>query len=586
MYEILNKINSPSDLKKLTISELSDLSKDIRDALFNRLTKKGGHFGSNFGVVELEIALHYVFDSPKDKIVYDVSHQAYTHKILTGRKDAFTDSDKFGTITGYTNPKESEHDFFEIGHTSTSISLASGLAKSRDLKNEKGNVIALIGDGSLSGGEALEGLNVVGGELKSNFILIVNDNDLFIAETHGAMSENLKKLRANKGKVENNIFKSFGFDYIYVENGNDIEELVAVFEKVKDIDHPVAIHICTKKGAGYEIAERDGEGWHWCEPFDKNTGNVLYTGEYPESYFDVLNKYIMDRAKRDDKFLLITPSYPGAVLLSKEQRDILGKKYIDVGIAEEHAVAMASGAAKGGSNVIMMTDASFIQRTYDQIMQDLCLNNNPATILIDYTFVGCEERTHLSIFTQSTFANIPNLKVLAPTCKSELTAMLEWSLNQKNYSVMIITPRGDLVDREAKLEFDKEKYQIEKSGSEVAFIAVGAMFDKAYKLCDIIKQKLGIEATLINPRFISMLDKETLDNLKNDHKLIITMEDAMKDGGFGEKIARYFGDSDIKVKVYGFEKCFYDEYNEEKLLALNGMTEDDILKYIQDVLKK
>lgn len=585
MYKLLDTINNPADLKKLSQEELVTLSSEIRSALFNRLTKKGGHFGSNFGTVEMEIAMHYVFDSPQDKIVYDVSHQAYTHKILTGRKNSFTNEEDFKKITGYTNPKESPHDFFEVGHTSTSISLASGLAKARDLKKEKSNIIAVIGDGSLSGGEALEGLNVVGSELKTNFILVINDNDLFIAEPHGAVSKNLKELRKTKGKSEQNIFKCFGFDYIYEENGNDVKKLIGLFSKVKDIDHPVALHICTKKGNGYEIAESDGEGWHWCEPFDIKTGKPTYDGEYPESYFDIIHTYVMDRAKKDKDFLFITPSYPGAALLSSEDRKELAEKYLDVGIAEEHAVAMASGAAKGGSNVMVLTDVSFIQRTYDQISQDLSLNSNPATILLEYSFVGCEERTHLSIFMQSVFPNIPNLVVLAPTCKSELIAMLDWSMSQKDYPVVIFTPRGDVSYREVSLDFSQKKYSIESKGSQVAIFAVGGMFEKAVELAGKIKQKFNIEPSLINPRFISEIDSQTLNEIKNNHKIIITLEDAIRFGGFGEKIAEYYGvNSDIKVKTYGFDKIFYEEYDEQELFKQNNMTIPQIIKDIEQLL--
>ena len=578
MYKLLEKINTPSDLKKLSLDELVLLSEEVRCALFNRLTKKGGHFGSNFGTVEVEIAMHYVFDSPKDKFVFDVSHQSYTHKILTGRKNAFINDDEFKTVTGYTNPKESEHDFFEIGHTSTSISLASGLAKSRDLKKENGNIVAVIGDGSLSGGEAFEGLNVVGGELKSNFILIINDNNFSIAETHGAMSDNLKKLRETKGLCDYNIFKCFGFDYIYEENGNDVKEIVKLFNKVKNIDHPIALHICTKKGSGYEIAEKDGESWHWCEPFDVKTGKPTYEGEYPESYFDVIHSYVMDRARKDKDFLFITPSYPGGALLSKEDRKELGQKYVDVGIAEEHAVAMASGASKNGSNVMVLTDVSFIQRAYDQISQDLCLNSNPATILLEYSFVGCEERTHLSIFMQSILPNIPNLIVLAPTCKKELVAMLDWSLTQKENPVVIFTPRGDLSNRDVNVDFSNKKYLIENVGRDIAIFAVGGMFEKAIKLSSEIKQKLGINVSLINPRFISELDVETLNMIKKDHKIILTLEESLKYGGFGEKISDFYSTcSEIKVKNYAFDKMFYDEYDENKLFNINKMTNDNII---------
>lgn len=582
MYNILNKINQPSDLKKLNIDELKELAQDVREALFNRLTKKAGHFGSNFGVVELEIAMHYVFDSPKDKFVYDVSHQAYPHKILTGRKEAFIDDTKFKTITGYTDPKENEHDIFNIGHTSTSVSLASGLAKSRDLNNEKFNVLAVIGDGSLSGGEALEGLNVVGGELKTNFILVVNDNDQFISESHGAFSENLKELRNTKGTSQNNIFRCFGFDYIYEENGNDVEKLIKLFEKVKDIDHPIALHICTVKGCGYDIAVNNKELWHWSEPFDRKTGVALQT--YPdETYFTVLNNYIMDRAKKDDKFLLINPSYAMCAELASNQRDILGKKYIDVGIAEGHAVAMASGAAKNGTNALLMLDASFVLRALDQIIQDLSLNDNPATLLVHYSSVGCEDKTHLGIFTAPIYSNVPNMQVLVPTCKKELVAMLDWSLTQKKHPTMIFVPRGDVSYRDVDTSFEMGKYLIENKGSEIAIIAVAAMFEKGIELKEDIKKQMNIDATLINPRFISELDENTLEKLKKDHKLIVTLEDNCKYGGLGEKIADFYGDTNMRVKNFGLEKYFYEEYDQEKVFKEYNLTNDKILMQIKNI---
>ena len=584
MYEILNKINEPKDLKNLKIDELKLLANDIREALFYRLTRKAGHFGSNFGAVELEIAMHYVFDSPNDKFVFDVSHQAYPHKILTGRKEAFTDENKFKTITGYTDPLESEHDIFNIGHTSTAISLASGLAKSRDLNDEKFNVIAVVGDGSLSGGEALEGLNVVGSELKSNFIVVLNDNDQFISESHGALSEHLKELRNAKGNLQNNLFKCLGYEYIYEENGNDIESLIDLFKKVKDINHPVVLHIHTIKGCGYDIAVKNEELWHWSEPFNRDNGEAknVYTDE---TYFTVLNNYIMDRAKSDDKFLLINPSYAMCAELTYEQRQVLGKKYIDVGIAEEHAVAMASGAAKNGTNVLLMLDASFVLRALDQIIQDLSLNNNPATILVHYSSVGCEDKTHLGIFTAPIYANVPNMIVLAPTCKKELVAMLESSLNQKEHPTMIFVPRGDVSYRDVDTNFTYGKFLVENKGSEIAIIAVAAMFDKGYNLVKDIKKEMNIDTTLINPRFVSGIDKETLNMLKNNHKLIITLEDNSKYGGFGEKIAEYYGDSNIRVKTFGLEKMFYDEYDQEKVFKEYNLTNEKILEEIKTIYK-
>ena len=578
-YKILNRIESAKDIKNLTIDELKMLADEIRMALFNKLSKRGGHFGSNFGVVELEIAMHYVFDSPNDKFIFDVSHQTYPHKILTGRKDNFIFDDKFDLISGYTNPLESEHDIFKIGHTSTSISLASGIAKSRDLKKENFNVVAVIGDGSLSGGEAMEGLNVVGSLLKSNFILIINDNDMFVADSCGSISENLKLLRETKGSATNNIFKSFGFDYLYEENGNDLEILINDFKKIKNINHPIAFHINTIKGYGYDVAINDKEAWHWCYPFDIKTGNssIVDNNEY---YFDVLNEYVMKRAKFDDDFLLITPSYPCAINLTSSQRKELGSKYIDVGIAEEHAIAMASGAAKNGSNVLVTTDASFFQRVYDQVAEDLCLNNSPATLLSVYSFDGIEESSHLGIFSQSIFQNIPNLLVIAPTSKEELLSSLDFAINQKEQPVMIFVPRGVVYSRETKFNPNK-KYVIEKSGSEIVVFAVGGMFERGVLLLNEIKKEFGISATLINPLFISEIDIDTLNSLKNNHKLIITLEDCCKCGGFGEKIADYFSDSSILVKSYGIDKNFYDIYDSEKVFDELDMTNEKIIEYIK-----
>lgn len=399
MYEILNRINGPEDVKKLNNEELKILAEDIRDALFNRLTKFGGHFGPNFGMVEAEIAMHYVFNSPVDKFVFDVSHQSYPHKIITGRRLGYTDENHFHEDSGYTNPEESEHDFFNVGHTSTSISLASGLAKARDLKGDKENIIAVIGDGSLSGGEALEGLDFVGSELNSNFIIIVNDNDQAIAENHGGIYKNLAELRATKGQASNNLFKAMGLDYIYEPNGNDIQSMIRVLQSVKDTNHPVVVHINTVKGKGYKLAEENRESWHWSVPFDKETGKPTISFESGETYTDLTSKYIMEKAKKDSKFVVITPAMPGTGGLNQELRAELGKQYVDVGIAEEHAIAMASGIAKNEGKPLVVTNATFMQRAYDQISQDVCINNNAITIVLNYSsFDGLTDVTHLGIF--------------------------------------------------------------------------------------------------------------------------------------------------------------------------------------------
>lgn len=582
MYEILKTIDSPSDVKKLNISQLKTLAGDIRDALFNRLTKFGGHFGPNFGIVETSIALHYVFNSPEDKIVFDVSHQSYPHKMLTGRKNGYIDEACFKEDSGYTNPDESEHDLFNIGHTSTSISLATGLAKARDLKGQKHNVIALIGDGSLSGGEALEALNFAGSELKSNLIIIVNDNQQSIAEVHGGLYHNLTELRQSKGKAKDNFFKSLGLDYIYEDNGNDLEAMIKALQKVKDIDHPVVLHINTQKGKGYEAAKKNREAWHWCMPFDKETGKSKVT--FPEeSYTSLTTEYIMKKAKEDKDFVVITPAMPMTAGLTPDLREQLGSQYVDVEIAEEHAVAMASGIAKAGGKPLVVTNSTFIQRTYDQVSQDVCINNNPVTMLLNYTsFDGLTDVTHLGIFTIAAFANIPNLVMLAPSSKEEYLNMLDWAVDQKEHPVMILMPGNAVTSRAADKDFSRiDTFKIEQQGEKVAILALGDFYQRGAELARQIENTLGFKPTLINPRFASGLDKKMLEELKNGHRLIITLEDGILDGGFGQKVASFYGTGDMKVKNYGLHKEFYDRYNPSELLRQLGMTTDQIIKDIQ-----
>lgn len=583
MYEIINKIDNPRELKKLNLDELNELAKDIRDGLFNRLTKIGGHFGPNFGIVETEIAMHYVFNSPIDKFVFDVSHQSYPHKMLTGRKEGYIDDKHFREDSGYTNPDESEHDLFNVGHTSTSISLATGLAKARDLLGKKENIVALIGDGSLSGGEALEGLNVAGSELNSNLIIIVNDNQQSISETHGGIYKNLKELRDTKGKAQNNMFKAIGLDYIYEENGNDIKSMIKLFEKVKDIDHPIVVHINTQKGKGYKPAEEDKENWHWTLPFDKETGvpTINFGGE--ENYTGIARNYILDKAKKDKEFVVITPNMPGSFGLNKEDRKKLGEQFVDVGIAEEQAVAMAAGMAKEGAKPLVITNVTFMQRTYDQISHDVCINKSPVTMLLNYSaFDGLTDVTHLGIFGLSAFSNIPNLVVLCPSSKNELLNMLDWSIDQKEHPVMVLLPGNEVTYREADKEYNKiNKFKIEQSGEKVAIIALGDFFQRGEKIAKEVEKKLGFKPTLINPRFASGIDFKLLDNLKENHKLIITLEDGILEGGFGQKIASYLGDSNIQVKNYGLQKKFYDRYNPEKLLKEEKMDINSIVDYIK-----
>lgn len=584
MYEILNTINSPKDVKNLTKEQLETLAIDVREALFNRLTKIGGHFGSNFGMVETEIALHYVFNSPEDKFVYDVSHQAYTHKMLTGRKAGYIDENRFSEDSGYTNPEESEHDFFNIGHTSTSISLATGLARARDMANGNENVIAIIGDGSLSGGMAFEGLDVAGSEIKSNLIIVLNDNEQSISENHGGIYENLAELRRTNGESENNVFKAFGLDYVYEENANDIQAMIKVFEKVKNINHPVVVHIHTQKGKGYKFAEDNREAWHWAVPFDRETG--VPSIEFGEDYTSITGEYLINKAHKDKDVLLISPAMPTSFALPREERDALKDQYIDVGIAEEQAVAMAAGAAKRGAKPVVLTNMTFYQRVYDQISHDVCINNLPVTFLVNYTsFDGLTDVSHLGIFGISIFSHIPNLLVLAPTCKEEYLAMLEYSINQKDRPVMILIPGGNVISKNdycANTDFTTYEKTVE--GSEVAVIALGDFYARGEALTHSLKETLGHEVTLINPRNASELDEVTLKSLEAEHKLVITIEDGIVDGGFGQRIACFYGTSDMKVLNYGLKKLFYDRYNPAELLSELGMNTDQIVARVKEIL--
>lgn len=586
MYEFIERINEAADVKKFKVEELDQLAEEIREALFNRLTKIGGHFGPNFGMVEAEIAMHYVFHSPVDQFVFDVSHQSYPHKILTGRKAGYIYDDHFFEDSGYTNPGESEHDLFNVGHTSTSISLASGLAKARDLKGEKRNVIAVIGDGSLSGGEAMEALNVAGSELNSNFIILVNDNEMAIAENHGGIYRNLAELRKTDGKAENNIFRAFGLDYMYVEKGNDIPALIEAFNRVKDIDHPIVVHIHTTKGLGYQPAVEHKEAWHWCMPFDRETGLLTVDFGDGEDYTSMTAKYIMDKAKKDKDFLVITPAMPMTGGLSEDLRKELGSQYIDVGIAEEQAVAMASGAARNGAKPLVITNTTFIQRTYDQISQDVCINGSAVTILLNYTsFAGLTDVTHLGIFGISAFSNIPNLQILAPSSKSEYLNMLDWALDQNEHPVMILIPGNAVTDREADRDYSNiGRFKVEQQGEKVAILALGDFYQMGESLAATVKEKLGFEPTLINPRFASTIDTELLEQLKEKHSLIVTLEDGILDGGFGQKIDAYYSTSDVKVKNYGLEKKFYDRYDPAKLLEELGMTNEAMVDDIRELL--
>lgn len=580
MKNILDTINSPADVKALGKDELNTLADEIRETLIKRVTVTGGHMGSNLGFVEATIALHYVFDSPKDKFVFDVSHQSYTHKILTGRKEGFTNPDKYYSLSGYTTPSESEHDFFKVGHTSTSVSLAVGLAKGRELNGEKENIIAVIGDGSLSGGEAYEGLNNAA-MLGSNIIIVVNDNEMSIAPNQGGLYKSLQQLRETNGTAENNFFKSLGLEYRYLEDGNDVEKLISLFNEVKDTDKPTVVHIHTLKGKGLKWAMEDKESGHWALPASLD----LEAASKIPTYEQITADYLLEKMKNDKSVIAVSAATPAALGMDAAFREKAGKQFVDVGIAEEHAVAFVSGIAKNHGKPVFAVASSFVQRTYDQLNQDLAMNNNPATVLVFWGNIGGGDCTHNGMYDISMTGSIPNLVCLAPTVKEQYLAMLDWSINQTDRPVVIRVP--DTVIESGKEEFFNEtminKMQVRRSGSSVAILGLGNAFSLAKDAAELLEKEHGIKATLIDPVNYTSPDKETLEELKKNHSVIVTVENGVLDGGFGQKIAASYSiDSSVKVLNFGAEKNFNDLVSADTITKQNHMTKEQI---VEDIIK-
>ena len=577
---LLEKIQSPKDVKVLSMPQLHELAQEIRDGILNRDSNIGGHVGPNLGIVETTIAMHYVFNCPEDKFVFDVSHQSYPHKMLTGRAFGYYDNNRFQEISGYSSPAESpEYDQFELGHTSTSISLASGLQKARDIKGTKENIVVLIGDGSLSGGEALEGLDEVG-ELGTGIIIIVNDNEMSIAENHGGLYKNLALLRETNGKAECNLFRAMGLDYKYVADGNDVETLIKTFQEVKDIDHPIVVHIHTEKGKGYAPAEQNKEPWHWSMPFDIETGKPKVEGG-GEDYGNMTAEYLLEEMKKDKHLVAVTSGTPTVAGFFKNRREEAGAQHVDVGIAEEQAVAMISGMAKGGIRPVYNVYSTFIQRTYDQIAQDLCINGNPAVInVFCASLYGMNDITHIGFYDIPMLSNIPNLVYLAPTCWEEYKAMMAWGIQQTAHPVAIRVPGGAVTHSDEQFDEDYSelnRFKMTHKGSKVAIVALGAFYSLGKQVAALLKEQKGIDATLINPRYITGLDEEMLESLKADHEKVITLEDGALEGGFGEKIARFYGDSDMKTLSFGIKKGLYDRYDYQQLAKDNELTPEQIV---------
>lgn len=580
---LLEHISSPQDVKALDAAELPRLCDEVRHTLLTSASHIGGHLAPNLGVVELTVALHRVFGSPRDKIVFDVSHQSYAHKMLTGRAEAYLDPAHYGEVSGFLNPSESEHDLFSIGHTSTSVSLACGLAKARDLAGEHYDVVAVIGDGSLSGGLAFEGLDSAA-VLGSGIIIVVNDNDQSIAENHGGIYGALAELRATQGAAESNLFRAMGFDYAYVENGNDVQELVRALEHLRGVDHPVVLHIHTKKGAGFEPAEREPELWHHVGAFDLATGEKreLIGGDVPRGgYADITAAHLLERMEQDPRVVAVTAGMPYVLGFTPERREQAGAQFVDVGIAEEHAVTFITALAASGAKPVFGVYGAFLQRAYDELWHDLCLNSAPATIVdIGSSVFGANAETHLNFFDLAMLGGLPNLRVLAPTCLEEYLAMLDWSLDQQDVPVVIRMPIGSPASRPElapadHATFDTPSYQVVREGSDVALLALGGFFSLGEQVADALAQH-DVQATLVNPRFATELDGDFLRTLPERHRVVITLEDGVLEGGWGEKVARHLAPTSVRTRCYGIPRNFYDRFDPRELLASCGITVEGI----------
>ena len=591
------KIQSPADLKGMDIKTLNTVADETRCAVLNRVSKHGGHVGPNLGFVEATVALHYVFNAPEDKFVFDVSHQCYPHKVLTGRAAGFLGNvDDMNAISGYSSPAECpEYDNFEVGHTSTSISLATGLQKARDVKGTKENIIAVIGDGSLSGGEAFEGLDEAS-ELGTGIIIVVNDNEMSIAENHGGIYKNLRALRESNGQCEHNWFKAWGFEYKYLEQGNDIEKLIEVFRSVKDTDRPTVVHIHTEKGHGYAPAVKDKEAWHWGMPFNledgsrpvKNADGTMPEVKPCETYQQLFSDWMLGEMKKDNTLIAVTAGTPTAAGFTADKRKEAGSQHLDMGIAEEQAVAMISGMAKGGLRPVWTVYSTFIQRTYDQIAQDLCINSNPAVInVVGGGVNSMNDITHICLFDIPMLCSIPGLIYLAPATCEEYFAMMRWAVRQDKKPIAIRVPSNGVVHTTEPVDADysyESKYKVMHEGSKVAVIAAGSFYQKGENVVRLLAGK-GIDATLVNPRYLNEVDADTLEALKMNHKLVVTLEDGCKDGGYGERIAAYYGTSDMKVLVCGVKKGLYDRYDVEQLLEDNRLLDEQIVSDVVDIVK-
>ena len=634
---ILSSIHTPADVHALSAQQLRDLCFEIRTTLLDYGRKHGGHIGSNLGVVELTVALHRVFNSPRDRFIFDVSHQSYVHKMLTGRAEAYLDESRFGEVTGFTNPLESEHDSFVLGHTGTSISLACGLAKTRDMQRGAagestiGNVIAIIGDGSLSSAIAFEGLNNAA-EQGGNLIIIVNDNEMSIAEDFGGMYGQLAKLRTSNGMAELNLFKAFGLDYRYVEQGNDVDALVEVLNEVKDIDHPIVVHIHTTKGLGFnDETEADNgsdgcnqtnpqphagqcEANHWQDP-EASLGKPLDARKY---YGEMAMASLERRFSNEPGLVVISPATPGSNGITRDFRERAGAHYVDTGITEEHAAAFAAGIAKAGGRPVLATSATFFQRTFDQLQQELALNHVPATLLIFGAGISGADNTHSGTFDMTMFANVPDVTCLAPASGEQMLDMLAWATGPSDHGVVAIRMPGEQIlslERAADMAFDPlqraeehdpavniagecpfSRYQIVQPGKDVAILGLGNTMPLAAEVTSALAEDdethAAITATLVDALQYSTMDAELLTMLADGHRLVVTLEDGQLEGGWGEKVTAFYANSNnakashVRVLNFGASKEFTDRVPLDELNERYGLTAATIVSRIHGILNE
>ena len=634
---ILSSIHTPADVHALSAQQLRDLCFEIRTTLLDYGRKHGGHIGSNLGVVELTVALHRVFNSPHDRFIFDVSHQSYVHKMLTGRAEAYLDESRFGEVTGFTNPLESEHDSFVLGHTGTSISLACGLAKTRDMQriatgeSAIGNVVAIIGDGSLSSAIAFEGLNNAA-EQGGNLIIIVNDNEMSIAEDFGGMYGQLAKLRASDGTAELNLFKAFGLDYRYVEQGNDVDTLVEVLNEVKGIDHPIVVHIHTTKGLGFDDGEESNNGSdgcnqtnpqphagkceanHWQDP-EASLGKPLDARKY---YGEMAMASLERRFSNEPGLVVISPATPGSNGITRDFRERAGAHYVDTGITEEHAAAFAAGIAKAGGRPVLATSATFFQRTFDQLQQELALNHVPATLLIFGAGISGADNTHSGTFDMTMFANVPDVTCLAPASGEQMLDMLAWATGPSDHGVVAIRMPGEQIlslERAADMAFDPlqraeehdpavniagecpfSRYQIVQPGKDVAILGLGNTMPLAAEITSALaendEEHAAITATLVDALQYSTMDAELLAMLADGHRLVVTLEDGQLEGGWGEKVTAFYANSSntkasrVRVLNFGASKEFTDRVPLGELNERYGLTSETIVSRIRGILSE